>query len=215
MQLVFLGPPGAGKGTQAAILARELGIPQISTGDMFRAAVRDQTPLGREAQRYMEAGQLVPDEVTIGIVEERLRADDCRDGFILDGFPRTVPQAEALDRILAAAGRPLDRAVEFAIEEEEVVRRLAGRRTCSECGAVYNIYTRPPRQAGVCDSCGGPLAQREDDREETVRARLAVYGQQTAPLIGYYKESGRLVRIDASRTPGEVTAALKEALGVA
>ncbi|MCL6521240.1 MAG: adenylate kinase [Firmicutes bacterium] len=215
MQLVFLGPPGAGKGTQAAILARELGIPQISTGDMFRAAVRDQTPLGREAQRYMEAGQLVPDEVTIGIVEERLRADDCREGFILDGFPRTVAQAEALDRILAAAGRPLERAVEFVIGEEEVVRRLAGRRTCPRCGAVYNVYTQPPQREGRCDRCGEPLVQREDDREETVRARLAVYRRQTAPLVDFYEAGGRLVRIDASRAPGEVTAALKEALGLA
>ncbi|MBX5464028.1 MAG: adenylate kinase [Clostridia bacterium] len=215
MQLVFLGPPGAGKGTQAAILARELGIPQISTGDMFRAAVRDQTPLGREAQRYMEAGQLVPDEVTIGIVEERLRADDCREGFILDGFPRTVAQAEALDRILAAAGRPLERAVEFVIGEEEVVRRLAGRRTCPRCGAVYNVYTQPPQREGRCDRCGEPLVQREDDREETVRARLAVYRRQTAPLVDFYEAGGRLVRIDASRAPGEVTAVLKEALGLA
>jgi adenylate kinase len=215
VQLVFLGPPGAGKGTQAAILARELGIPQISTGDMFRAAVRDQTPLGREAQRYMEAGQLVPDEVTIGIVEERLRADDCREGFILDGFPRTVAQAEALDRILAAAGRPLEWAVEFVIGEEEVVRRLAGRRTCPRCGAVYNVYTQPPQREGRCDRCGEPLVQREDDREETVRARLAVYRRQTAPLVDFYEAGGRLVRIDASRAPGEVTAALKEALGLA
>ncbi|MDI3316675.1 MAG: adenylate kinase [Bacillota bacterium] len=215
MQLVFLGPPGAGKGTQAAVLAREMGIPQVSTGDMFRAAVRDQTPLGREAQRYMEAGELVPDEVTIGIVEERLRARDCQNGFILDGFPRTVAQAEALDRILSAMGRPLDRAVEFRVDEEEVVRRLAGRRSCPQCGAVYNVHTQPPRQAGVCDRCGSQLVQREDDREETVRARLAVYRTQTAPLIGFYEQSGRLVRIDAARRPDEVTAELKEALGIA
>lgn len=215
MQLVFLGPPGAGKGTQAAVLAREMGIPQVSTGDMFRAAVRDQTPLGREAQRYMEAGELVPDEVTIGIVEERLRARDCQNGFILDGFPRTVAQAEALDRILSAMGRPLDRAVEFRVDEEEVVRRLAGRRSCPQCGAVYNVHTQPPQQAGVCDRCGSQLVQREDDREETVRARLAVYRTQTAPLIGFYEQSGRLVRIDAARRPDEVTAELKEALGIA
>ena len=211
MRLVLLGPPGAGKGTQAALLAAEWHVPAISTGDMFRQAVREQTELGRQAQRYMEAGQLVPDEVTIGIVAERLQQDDCNDGFILDGFPRTVAQSQALDAILARWDQSVQ-AVEFEISDDEVVRRIAGRRSCADCGAVYNLHTSPPAQEGRCDRCGGTLVQREDDQPDTVRARLAVYHAQTSPLTDYYLSSGRLLRIAATGSVAEVTDAVRVAV---
>lgn len=196
MRLILLGPPGAGKGTQAQRLTEKLGIPQVSTGDMLRAAVAAGTALGREAKAYMDQGALVPDGVVIGIIRERLAAPDCRRGYILDGFPRTAAQAEALGKTLEDLGTPLDAVLSLTVDPDEVVRRLSGRRTCGACGAAYHVENAPPRRAGVCDRCGGALVQREDDREETIRKRLAVYRDQTAPLVDYYRGGGLLREVD-------------------
>jgi adenylate kinase len=193
MNLILLGPPGAGKGTQAQMIVERYRIPQISTGDILRAAVKDGTALGKEAKTFMDKGGLVPDEVVIGIIDERLRASDCNGGFILDGFPRTTPQAEALQSILAKIGKGIDHVINIEVESEELVRRLTGRRTCKNCGGMFHLLFRPPKQEGVCDRCGGPLYQREDDREETIRTRLMEYERQTAPLIQYYQNQ-RLLR---------------------
>ena len=215
MRWIFLGPPGAGKGTQAARLAERAGVPQISTGDMFRAAVRAGTPLGLEAKRYMDAGQLVPDAVTIGLVRERLAQPDCRQGFLLDGFPRTVAQAEGLAEVLRDLGVNLDGVLYFDVPDEVVVERLSGRRVCPACGATYHVRFDPPRQAGVCDRCGGELVQRPDDREETVRERLAVYRRQTEPLVDYYRQAGLLRTVHADRPIAEVEAEIGRLTGVA
>jgi len=196
MDLIFLGPPGAGKGTQAKMLVERYGIPQVSTGDILRAAVAEGTELGKKAKEYMEAGKLVPDEVVIGIIEERLKQSDCEKGFILDGFPRTVPQAEALDKVLEKMGRKIDHVLTLDVPEEELIRRLTGRRTCKKCGAMYHIIFNPPKAEGVCDKCGGELYQRPDDNEETVRSRLSVYEQQTSPLIDFYEKKGLVRKID-------------------
>lgn len=212
MRIVLLGPPGAGKGTQAVRLAEKAGVPHISTGDMFRQAVREGTPLGREAKAYMDRGALVPDEVTIGIVRERLAKDDAAKGFVFDGFPRTTVQAEALDRILAELERPLEAVVNLVVPDEEIVRRLAGRRVCPQCGATYHVAFNPPAEPGRCDRCGAELVQRHDDREETVRERLGVYHRQTAPLVDYYREAGLLVQVDGTGDVDAVTASVLEAL---
>ncbi|MBX6371115.1 MAG: adenylate kinase [Acidothermus sp.] len=212
MRLVLVGPPGAGKGTQAQLIASHLLVPKISTGDIFRKNVAEGTPLGREAKRYMDAGDLVPDEVTIGMVRDRLAAEDVRDGFLLDGFPRTVPQAEALDALLAEMGTSLSVVLELVVDDDEVVRRLSGRRTCSDCGHIWHVTYDPPTLDGVCDLCGGKLFQREDDREETIRHRLEVYYDQTAPLIDYYAARGILEGIDAMGPVEEVTARAVAAL---
>jgi len=204
MRMILLGPPGAGKGTQAKKISEKFGIPQISTGDILRDAVRKGTPLGLKARTFMEKGELVPDEVVIGIVEERLKEKDCARGWILDGFPRTVPQAEALDRILEKYGTPVDYVLNFEVDEEEVVKRLSGRRNCEKCNNVYNIYFSPPRTEGICDVCGGRLVQRSDDKEETVRQRLRVYREKTSPLIDYYSRRGKLFRINANGGVEEV-----------
>ncbi|MDI6853377.1 MAG: adenylate kinase [Deltaproteobacteria bacterium] len=195
MNLILLGGPGAGKGTQAKKLIDKYQIPQISTGDILRAAVKEGTPMGKKAKEYMDAGKLVPDEVVIGIVEDRLKQPDCKKGFILDGFPRTVPQAEALDKALANMGSKIDHVVSIDVDEEELVTRLTGRRTCKnpECGQMYHIKFTPPKKEGVCDKCGSELYQRDDDNETTVRSRLATYNQATKPLIDYYSAKG-LVR---------------------
>jgi adenylate kinase len=198
VRLIFLGSPGAGKGTQARELAREWGVPQVATGDMLRDAVAAGTPLGRQAKAYMDRGSLVPDEVIIGLIAERLAQSDAEHGFILDGFPRTIPQAEALDRLLKDLGRPLERVIFFEVSEPELLRRLTGRRSCPACQSTYHLVSAPPRQPGVCDRCGSALVQREDDREETVRKRLAVYASQTEPLLAYYRDRGLLVSV-----PGE------------
>jgi adenylate kinase len=187
MNLILLGPPGAGKGTQAQLMVDRYHIPQISTGDILRAAVKDKTPLGVKAKGFMDQGKLVPDELVIGIIEERLKAADCHPGFILDGFPRTIAQAEALQPILSKMGRSIDHVVNIEVEDEELVRRLTGRRTCKSCGAMFHIVFHAPKREGVCDRCGGTLYQREDDKEETIRTRLKEYQKQTAPLIQYYQ----------------------------
>lgn len=213
MRLVLLGPPGAGKGTQAKMLVEELGVPQISTGDILRQAVADGTPLGREAKGYMDRGALVPDEVVIGIIRDRLAQGDCRRGYILDGFPRTVAQAEALGKTLQATGAALDHVLSLQVDEEELVKRLSGRRTCGTCGAMFHVAFNPPKADGTCDACGGPLIQRDDDREGTVRRRLHVYGEQTAPLIAYYEGRGLLRRVPGRGGIPEIFARICRALG--
>jgi len=187
MNLILLGPPGAGKGTQAQMIVERYHIPQISTGDILRKAVKEATPLGTKAKTFMDQGQLVPDEVVIGIIDERLRATDCKPGFILDGFPRTIAQAEALQPILVNMGRSIDHVINIKVNAEELVRRLTGRRTCRSCGAMFHLLFHRPKAEGICDRCGGTLYQREDDKEETIRTRLKEYEKQTAPLIQYYK----------------------------
>ena len=213
MKALLMGPPGAGKGTQAVILAEKLGIPHISTGDMFRKAVKEETALGLEAKRYMDSGQLVPDEVTIGIVRERLGAGDCAKGFLLDGFPRTVFQAEALDGIMKELGTKLDMALNIDVDAEALVGRITGRRMCRSCGTPYHVTFSPSKVQGVCDACGGELYQRDDDKEETVRERLEVYNSQTLPLIEYYRKQGIIVDIDGNQPMEKVTEAILKAIG--
>jgi adenylate kinase len=205
MRIVLVGAPGAGKGTQAKYIAGHYEIPQISTGDIFRANLAAQTELGKQAKRYMDAGELVPDEVTIGIVRARLSEDDARDGFLLDGFPRTVPQAEALNLMLDELGTPLKVVLELQVDDEEVVRRLSGRRTCRNCGHVWHVEFDPPSKEDVCDVCGGELFQRDDDLPETIRRRLEVYNEQTAPLVAFYDDMGLLRQVPAQGQVDEVT----------
>ncbi len=205
MRLVLVGPPGAGKGTQAQFISAQASIPKISTGDIFRASVSQRTTLGLEAKKYMDAGDLVPDQVTISMVRDRLAEDDAADGFLLDGFPRTVPQAEVLDEILAELAGQLDVVLELVVDDDEVVRRLSGRRTCRTCGHVWHLDFDPPSHEGSCDRCGGELFQRDDDQPETVRHRIEVYADQTAPLIAYYAERGLLVGLDATGPVEDVT----------
>ncbi|MDR7867698.1 MAG: adenylate kinase [Sporomusaceae bacterium] len=212
MFILLMGPPGAGKGTQAALLVEKYRIPHISTGDMFRAAVKEGTPLGLEAKRYMDAGGLVPDSVTIGIVKERLAKPDCKEGFILDGFPRTLEQAAALDTTLTELGIKLTRVVNITVPDDELVRRMTGRRICKGCGATYHVAFNPPAAADRCDKCGGEIFQRADDKEETVAKRLEVYQAQTQPLIGYYREKGLYAEIDGRQAIDEVLAAIDTSL---
>ncbi len=212
MNVVMLGPPGAGKGTQAVRLAGLYGIPHISTGDIFRENVREGTELGRRAREYMERGELVPDELVIEIVADRLSREDCRSGFILDGFPRTVAQAEALKDMLAERGRSLDHAVNVEVPEEVLVKRISGRRTCRECGANYNVHFDEEGPGEACRECGGEIYQREDDLEETVRRRLREYRAKTAPLIDHYRSEGLLRQVDGNAPPDEVLRAIKNAL---
>jgi adenylate kinase len=209
---VFLGPPGAGKGTQAKKLAELHDVLHVSTGDMLRDHVRRGTALGAEAKGFMDAGQLVPDELIIAMVEDRLGSEAGQRSWILDGFPRTLPQAEALDRSLAAQGTELTHVAYFAVPEARLMDRLTGRRTCSQCGAIWNVHFQPTRQPGVCDACGGELNQRSDDRPEAVKRRLEEYNSLTAPVLDYYRGSSRLVEIDADRSPEEVLDAVWTAL---
>jgi adenylate kinase len=211
-RVVFLGAPGAGKGTQARRLAAGSGVPQIATGDMLREAVAEGTPLGREAKRYMDQGALVPDEVVIGLVDERLSRPDAGPGYVLDGFPRTVAQAEALDALLRRRGQDLDRVVFFEVSREELLRRLTGRRICRRCGAAFHLVSAPPKTEGRCDQCGGELYQREDDAESTVARRLDVYQTQTAPLLDYYGKRGLLVRVAGEGPVDHVAAAIQRAV---
>jgi len=205
VRLVLVGPPGAGKGTQAQFIASHFAVPKISTGDIFRANVSQGTELGIEARKYMDAGDLVPDEVTIGMVKDRLAQDDAVEGFLLDGFPRTVHQAEVLDEMLEGQGAALDVVLELVVDDDEVVRRLSGRRTCRQCGHVWHLDFDPPSRDGRCDRCSGELFQRDDDREDTIRHRLEVYADQTSPLIDYYGDRGLLRGIDATGPVEDVT----------
>ena len=210
MKLILLGAPGAGKGTQAEVLCRKLGIPSISTGNILRAAIKNGTPTGLKAKSYIDAGALVPDEVIIGIVDERLAQDDCKNGYILDGVPRTIAQAEALEK----AGIGFDAVVSIEISEEEILRRMSGRRVCGACGASYNVDFVPPRVEGICDSCGGKLIQRKDDTPETVRERLKVYHTETEPLVDFYANRGLLRPVRSADTKEATTKAILDVLGI-
>lgn len=210
MKLILLGAPGAGKGTQAEILSAKLGIPTISTGNILRAAIKDKTPVGLEAKSYMDAGKLVPDQVIIDIVAQRLDQPDCEGGFILDGVPRTIAQAEALD----AAGVTFDHVLSIEISDQEIEERMVGRRVCHDCGAPYHTKARPPKKEGVCDACGGSLIQRDDDKPETVRHRLEVYHAETEPLKDYYAGKGILSPVDNQDTIEKTTEVMMEALGI-
>ena len=212
MHILLMGPPGAGKGTQAANLVKEFGIPHISTGDMFRAAVKEGTELGLQAKACMDAGKLVPDEVTIGIVKERLAKPDCKKGFILDGFPRTVEQADALTGILKELGLSLTAALNITVPAADLIERAVGRRICKSCGATYHVKFNPPQKAGVCDTCAGDLYQRADDSEETMKNRLSVYEAQTKPLIAYYEKAGVYKEIDGRQDIAKVEADLAAVL---
>ena len=205
MRVVLVGPPGAGKGTQAQFVASHLSIPKISTGDIFRENVSHGTALGRRAQSFMERGDLVPDEVTIAMVTDRLQDDDTQAGFLLDGFPRTVPQAETLKKLLSSWETRLDVVLELVVDDDEVVRRLSGRRTCRRCGRVWHALFDPPAHINACDDCGGQLFQRDDDREDTIRHRLVVYQEQTSPLVAFYADEGILLGIDATGPVDEIT----------
>lgn len=205
MNILLMGPPGAGKGTQAAELVKEFRIPHISTGDMFRAAVKEGTPLGKQAKACMDEGKLVPDEVTIGIVRERLAKDDCKNGFILDGFPRTVEQADALGTILKDLGLPAAKAIHINVPKGDLIARAVGRRICKSCGATYHTKFNPPKTEGKCDECGGDLFQRADDTAETMEKRLSVYEASTKPLIDYYEKAGAYVAVDGRQAIDKVT----------
>ena len=205
MRVVLVGPPGAGKGTQAQFIASQLSIPTISTGEIFRSNVSTGTELGRVAKAYMDRGDLVPDEVTIAMVADRLQEDDAHAGFLLDGFPRNVPQAETLKKMLTEWDTKLDLVLELVVDDDEVVRRLSGRRTCRRCGHVWHVLFDPPSRSERCDDCGGDLFQRDDDREETIRHRLDVYQQQTQPLIAFYADEGILLGVDATGPVEEIT----------
>lgn len=211
MRLVFLGPPGVGKGTQAERLSKQYRVPHIATGDILRAAMANKTPVGLEAKSYIDAGKLVPDDVIINMIRERLRESDTKGGYILDGFPRTIKQAEALEKTLKQSGERIDRVLYFELAEEELVKRIAGRRSCPACKKVYHTTFNPPPQEGVC-GCGTALVQRKDDRPETVKERLAVYQNETAPLIKYYKERGLLSQIDADASVDTVTKRVQDAI---
>ncbi|MCL2498248.1 MAG: adenylate kinase [Symbiobacteriaceae bacterium] len=212
MIIILMGPPGVGKGTQAEELISEYGLTHISTGDMFRAAAAEETTLGLKAKEYMDTGQLVPDDVTIGIVRERLQKPDCAKGCLLDGFPRTIPQAEALDDLLLHNHREITTVLYFDLPKELLVQRLSGRQVCRSCNATFNIHHAPSKVPGICDSCGSELYIRDDDKEETARRRLDVYEMNTAPLVDYYLDSKRLTEIDAGGTPKEVAAKVRQSL---
>ena len=210
MRLILLGAPGAGKGTQAEILSRELGIPTISTGNILRAAIREGTAVGLKAKALIEAGKLVDDETIMGIVSERLAKPDCAKGYILDGVPRTIPQAEAMETM----GIAIDAALSIEIADETIVERMAGRRTCRNCSQTFHVVYNPPKQEGVCDFCGGELTIRKDDAPETVRARLETFHRETEPLLAFYEQRGKLVRVDNQPSIEETTAAIRGALGI-
>lgn len=212
MRIVLLGPPGAGKGTQAQTLYQTFGIPHISTGDLLRQAVREETALGKQARSYMDKGELVPDDLVTAMVAERLQQADCAPGFLLDGFPRTIAQADALAAELARSGRKLDGVVSLMVARADLVERLSGRRVCRECGAMYHERFEPPKKAGVCDRCQGALYQRSDDNAETVNSRLSVYERSTAPLLAYYRDRSLLYEIDGNGTPEEVSQRILNAL---
>jgi len=205
VNILFMGPPGAGKGTQADVIVKEFGIPHISTGDAFRLAIKQGTPIGLKAKEYMDQGLLVPDDVTIGIVEERLQQPDCREGFLLDGFPRTLSQAEALDGILDRLNSGLDHVINLKVDRDKLLARLTGRRICKNCGATYHVVFNPPKQEGICDKCGGELYQRSDDNEESVGTRLDEYINKTAPLLTFYENKGLLRQMNGEQDIDQVS----------
>jgi len=210
----MLGAPGAGKGTHALLLSKEYNIPQISTGDILRSHIKNETDLGKKAKKYMDKGLLVPDELVVEIVKKRIQEEDCKEGFILDGFPRTIPQAEALDKALEELAIALDKVVNIDVPDEVIIKRMAGRRVCSNCGASYHIENKKPLKENICDECGSELKQREDDKEETVRKRLQVYEEQTKPLIEYYEKRGILLTIEGDGSVEEIGNKIKNALEV-
>ncbi len=213
MNIVLIGPPGAGKGTQSKLLSERFSIPQISTGDILRANVREKTPMGLRAKDYMERGVLVPDELVVEMVVDRLSQDDCARGFILDGFPRNVKQAEALEETLDKSGKKIDAVIGFEVERRELVRRLSGRRVCRKCGATYHIIFNPPVNIDVCDRCGDELYQRDDDKEETIEARLKVYEEETLPVVEYYKKRGLYKGVNGIGSVDEINEAIVRAIG--
>lgn len=213
MKIIMLGAPGAGKGTQAKMLAEKYGIPHISTGDIFRANIKNQTELGMEAKQYMDKGLLVPDELTVKILLDRVANDDCKNGYVLDGFPRTIPQAEVLDKAVAELNETIDYAINVDVKDENIVKRMSGRRACLKCGATYHIEHIPPKQEGICDKCGSELVLRDDDKPETVQKRLNVYHEQTQPLIDYYGKKGILKEVDGSQDMMDVFKAITSILG--
>ncbi len=213
MKIIMLGAPGAGKGTQAKKIAEKYGIPHISTGDIFRANIKGGTELGLKAKTFMDQGKLVPDEITIGMLMDRIKDADCANGYVLDGFPRTIPQAESLTAALAAQGEAIDYAVNVDVPDENIITRMSGRRACLSCGATYHIQFNPPKKEGVCDTCGSALVLRDDDKPETVKNRLAVYHEQTQPLIDYYQKAGVLKEVDGTQDLNKVFADIVEILG--
>ncbi|MBQ1733930.1 MAG: adenylate kinase [Lachnospiraceae bacterium] len=212
MKIVMLGAPGAGKGTQASMIAENFGIPHISTGDIFRANIKNGTELGKEAKAYMDKGELVPDELTVRLLLDRVAQDDCKDGYVLDGFPRTIPQAEVLEKELEKTGDKIDKAVNVDVPDENIVRRMSGRRACLKCGATYHIVHIPPKKEGICDVCGSELVLRDDDKEETVKNRLDVYHKQTSPLIDFYSKRNVLETVDGTKDSKEVFEDIKKIL---
>ena len=213
MKIIMLGAPGAGKGTQAKKIADKYQIPHISTGDIFRANIKEGTELGKKAKSYMDQGLLVPDELTVRILLDRVAQDDCKNGYVLDGFPRTIPQAEVLDEALTKLGDKIDYAIDVNVPDENIIRRMSGRRACLTCGATYHIEHIPPKQEGICDKCGSELVLRDDDKPETVKNRLAVYHEQTQPLIDFYEKKGVLKTVDGTLPMEEVFAAITAILG--
>lgn len=213
MKIVMLGAPGAGKGTQAKMIAEKYGIPHISTGDIFRANIKNGTELGMEAKKYMDQGLLVPDELTVRILLDRVAKQDCKEGYVLDGFPRTIPQAKVLDEALARLGDQIDYAIDVEVPDENIIRRMSGRRSCCGCGATYHIEHIPPKEEGICDACGGALVLRDDDKPETVKSRLDVYHKQTQPLIDFYSQKDILRTVDGTMDMKDVFAAVAAILG--
>ncbi len=212
MKIIMLGAPGAGKGTQAKLIAEKYGIPHISTGDIFRANIKEGTALGKEAKEYMDKGQLVPDELTVRILLDRVGKDDCKNGYVLDGFPRTIPQAQVLDNEVAKLGDKIDFAIDVEVPDENIIRRMGGRRACLKCGATYHVEHVPPKKEGICDTCGSELVLRDDDKPETVKSRLEVYHKQTQPLIDHYSKQNILRTVDGTKDMHEVFADIEKLL---
>ena len=213
MKIIMLGAPGAGKGTQAKKIAEKYRIPHVSTGDIFRSNIKEGTQLGRKAKEYMDQGALVPDELTIGMLMDRIQQEDCKNGYVLDGFPRTIPQAESLQKAITEMGQKIDFAINVDVPDENIINRMSGRRACISCGATYHIVYNPSKVAGICDVCGSELVLRDDDKPETVKKRLAVYHDQTRPLIDYYKEAGVLVNVDGTQELNKVFSDITDILG--